>query len=125
MTSPAYRDNFGLIDWSDWSGINARTVKEPDQSKRSDLGCPMVISDAIAPTRSMATGEVMDSKSALRRSHRADGNPQGRAYVEYGDATPAPAARQRADAKSIRDTVERAAARIDAGDIPAHIRDIQ
>jgi len=52
---------------------------------RSDLPCPMVISDGIEPTESMADGQVYTSKTALRRTYRADGNPQGREYVEVGN----------------------------------------
>lgn len=52
---------------------------------RSSLPCPMVITDAIEPTQSMADGQFYTSKTALRRTYRADGNPQGVDYVEVGN----------------------------------------
>jgi hypothetical protein len=52
---------------------------------RSDLAAPGVITDSQQPLRSMADGKVYDSKSAMRRSYRADGNPQGVEYIEVGN----------------------------------------
>lgn len=52
---------------------------------RSPLPCPMIISDSIDPTESMADGKTYTSKTALRRTYRPDGNPQGREYVELGN----------------------------------------
>ncbi|KXV48218.1 hypothetical protein AD945_08415 [Gluconobacter albidus] len=52
---------------------------------RSSFPCPMVISDGIDPTESMADGKIYTSKTALRRTYRPDGNPQGREYVEVGN----------------------------------------
>lgn len=46
---------------------------------------PYVITDTIAPTRSGADGRVYTSKSAIRRSYRASGNPQGIEYSEIGN----------------------------------------
>lgn len=52
---------------------------------RSDLSAPMVIGDGQEPLKSMADGKVYESKSAMRRSYRADGNPQGVEFVEVGN----------------------------------------
>ncbi|GAB6854048.1 hypothetical protein [Asaia astilbis] len=57
----------------------------PPSLARSDLPCPMIISDTIDPTESMADGNTYTSKTALRRTYRPDGNPQGREYVEVGN----------------------------------------
>lgn len=45
-----------------------------------------IMSDHISPIKSMADGNIYDSKSALYRSYRADGNPQGIAYECVGNA---------------------------------------
>lgn len=45
-----------------------------------------IMSDNIDPIKSMADGNTYDSKSALYRSYRADGNPQGIAYECVGNA---------------------------------------
>jgi hypothetical protein len=44
-----------------------------------------IISDHIEPVQSMADGRTYDSKSALYRSYRADGNPQGIRYECVGN----------------------------------------
>lgn len=72
-----------------WFEIDGRQVFRrvlPSIGARSDLSAPTILKDTIAPVRSMADGRVYDSMSALRRSYRADGNPQGQEYIEVGDA---------------------------------------
>lgn len=61
-----------------------RRVPRPNLN-RSDLPCPMLITDTIDPVQSMADGNYYTSKQALRRTYRADGNPQGIEYVEVGN----------------------------------------
>lgn len=46
---------------------------------------PTIMSDYIDPVQSQADGRTYDSKSALYRSYRADGNPQGIAYECVGN----------------------------------------
>jgi len=46
---------------------------EFEESKRSPLGAPMIISDNMAPIRSMADGKMYDSKSSYERGVRATG----------------------------------------------------
>lgn len=77
-----------------------------------------VIRDEIDPVRSMADGKVYTSKSALRKSYRADGNPQGIEYTEVGNdparlRQPDPV---RPDERGVRDAVERAVARFARGE---------
>lgn len=52
---------------------------------RADLPTPMIMSDSIDPIKSMADGRTYDSKSALYRTYRADGNPQGIRYECVGN----------------------------------------
>lgn len=44
-----------------------------------------IISDNIDPVKSMADGRMYDSKSALYRTYKASGNPQGRNYECVGN----------------------------------------
>lgn len=53
--------------------------------QRSSFPCPRIISDSIDTVQSMADGNYYDSLSALRRTYRADGNPQGEDYIELGN----------------------------------------
>jgi hypothetical protein len=46
---------------------------EPALRARSIHGCPMVISDSMAPVQSMLDGKMYDSKAALRSTYRAAG----------------------------------------------------
>lgn len=67
---------------------NGRSVyrKVPDAAPaRSSMPCPMLIRDTIEPVRSMADGRMYDSMKSLRRTYRADGNPQGQEYHEVGN----------------------------------------
>lgn len=76
--------------------------------------------DEQPPTRSMADGKVYTSKSAMRRSYRASGNPQGVHYDEVGNdparfRQPTPA---KPDERGIKDAVDRAFARFERGERP-------
>ena len=53
--------------------------------RRSDLATPYFHKDKIEPVQSMADGKWYDSMSSLRKTYRADGNPQGKEYVEIGN----------------------------------------
>ena len=46
---------------------------EYEEPKRSHLSAPMIISDNMAPVRSMADGKIYDSKSSYERGVRAKG----------------------------------------------------
>jgi hypothetical protein len=72
-----------------------------------------VISDEMPPTRSMADGKWYTSKSAMRRSYRASGNPQGLNYDEVGNdpARFREKPRPGPDRKAIHEAIERAKAR--------------
>jgi hypothetical protein len=85
---------------------------------RSGLPCPYLSLDTIDPVMSMADGKEYASKSALRATYKAGGNPQGIDYVEVGNESLAkPAPRVRNDALAI-EAIERAEADIIAGRAP-------
>lgn len=85
---------------------------------RSDLAFPMLRLDTIEPIQSQADGKMYDSLSALRKTYRADGNPQGINYLEVGNEnTTTYSPPKRDDAKAI-EAIERAEADIAAGRAP-------
>ena len=64
----------------------------PENLKRSDLPTPMIRVDTMGAVKSMVTGKVHDSKSALRSEYKVHG------VVEMGtDAPMAPAAPKKPD----------------------------
>lgn len=76
---------YAWIDLGDGRSVY-RNVKAKPRGERSGLAMPMILSDRIEPVQSMADGKTYDSMAALRRTYRADGNPQGVEYTEVGDA---------------------------------------
>jgi hypothetical protein len=101
-----------------WYNINGRQVYRavpPPCNARSDFPVPYMSFDRIEPVVSQADGKTYDSLSALRRTYKADGNPQGMNYIEVGNEdltkfTPP----KRDDAKAI-EAIERAEADVLAG----------
>lgn len=77
--------NYAWIDLGDGRSVY-RNVSPKPRGERSGLAMPMILSDKIEPVQSMADGKTYDTMSALRRTYRADGNPQGVEYTEVGDA---------------------------------------
>lgn len=80
--------------------------------QRSDLPCPRIMSDAMPPVQSMATGRMYDSKSAIRAEYKALG------MVEVGNdpARLRPRERKKIDRKEVKTTVEKAVARFNRGE---------
>lgn len=113
----AYRRNYDAIEWK------PRPEREvaPIVHKRSDLPAPMVSIDTMDPVRSMADGKVYTSKSAIRATYRADGNPQGVTYEEVGN-DPAWKRQERpqpkSDPKAVQDAILKADARVRRGEKP-------
>lgn len=105
----SYSQNYKLIDFS---REIAAPVKVRLAPKRSNLPCPRLASDVMAPVQSQLDGKIYDSKSALRATYRAAG------VTEVGN-DPArlrkPKRRPIAD-KPISDIVEKAAARVERGE---------
>lgn len=60
-----YREGLGAVNVLDLDPV--------EESKRSALSSPMIISDNMAPIRSMADGKVYDSKSSYEQGVRAKG----------------------------------------------------
>jgi len=84
MTSPAFKANYGLIDWS---GMKPRRRKPRAPVARSGLPCPMLVRSFAEPVQSMADGKYYDTPRDLERTYRADGNPQGEEYIALGNET--------------------------------------
>lgn len=86
---------------------------------RSGLPSPHFRTDTIDPCRSMADGKMYDSLSGLRRTYRADGNPQGEEYIELGNAEirSTPPERKALDKSEVADIVDRAQAAISSGEV--------
>lgn len=121
MVNAAYKAGYDAIDWHPLPAPEKRRVS----SQRSALPCPMIIRDGMASTQSMADGRVYDSKSALRRSYTAEGNPQGRDYTEIGGSEIEPAGHAAVDKAGIRDALEKSLHDVQAGNVPDHIKAIE
>lgn len=89
-----------------------RFSKPETPAARSRLPSPMVISDHIEPTQSMADGRYYESKSAIRAATKRGG------FVEVGNDTSwkKPRARSKPDRKQIKETLEKATARYERGE---------
>jgi hypothetical protein len=78
----------------------------PAHHARASHSCPAVISDTMAPVRSMLDGRLYDSKAALRATYKKAG------VIEVGnDPAIHRKAGRRPDRRAIRDSVDRAFAR--------------
>lgn len=95
-----------------------RRIPKP-RAARSLFPCPTIVKDVIDPVRSMADGKMYDSMSSLRRTYRADGNPQGQEYIEIGDAPMmGPKQTPRMSKAEISDLLEKSEAMIARGEVP-------
>lgn len=77
----------------------------PARRKQSSYASPSVISDTMAPVRSMLDGQVYDSKSALRATYRMAG------MTEVGNDPAMARPRPKPTPKPSRQTVKAAVAR--------------
>lgn len=92
------------------------------RSQRSAFPTPSLRRDSIEPVQSMADGKTYDSLSALRRTYRAEGNPQGIEYQEIGDEKrPDPEMPKvtKDDCAVLLDKAEAAIARGEVPDVPS------
>lgn len=105
----SYRDNFKLIDFSREIAAPVKVRLEP---KRSDLPCPRLASDIMDPVQSQVDGRMYDSKSGIRRSYKVHGVEE----IGNDPARLRPFQRPKTDRKAIRDTVEKAKARVERGE---------
>ena len=82
--------------WSEKQDFDARHVQTA-----------MVMSDHIDPILSHADGKMYDSKSALYRSYKPEGNPQGVRYECVGEKVVKPFERPKRDKEKAMQAVKR------------------
>jgi hypothetical protein len=111
----SYKENYKLIDWSKPIEIVRKPKVAP---KRSSLPCPLVFSDEMPETQSMASGEVYTSKSAIRAEYKRLG------MIEVGNdpARHKPFKRSSPDKKAIASAVDRAFDQFKSGARPQQKR---
>lgn len=96
-----------------------RPIPEP-VGKRSNFPMPQVIKDFDAPVQSMADNKFYTNKAALRRSYRANGNPQGIEYAEIGTGdTRSGPTRKKITGREVATLLDKAEAKIARGEVPA------
>jgi len=106
----SYRDNFALIDFSKEIVVERR--RQLPAPKRSDLPCPRIASDVMPPVQSQVDGKMYDSKSGIRRSYKIHGIEE----IGNDPARLRPFVRPKNDRKAIKETVEKARARVERGE---------
>lgn len=96
-----------------WVMRNGRVVQKggPEDVRpaaaRSDMACPMIISDDM-PAAEHVDGRTYTSKAAFRAVTKANG------YIELGTEKQKPYVPPKPDRKAIRESLERAKARLNA-----------
>ncbi len=103
----SYAKNYNLIDWSQPIVIEEKPVLPV---KRSSLPCPLIISDEMPPTQSMADGKIYTSKSGIEAATRAAG------CITIGNDKREPFKRKKPSRAEIKATVEKATARYERGE---------
>lgn len=121
MSSPAYRANFALIDWS---GMKPRQRRPRGPVQRSGLPCPMLVRAFAEPVQSMADGRWYDTPRDLERTYRPSGNPRGEEFIPLGNETPK-ASEYEPDPIERRNDLRQAMRDVETGNLPPEIRDIQ
>lgn len=109
----AFQANFNAIDFSK-EIVLLEPKAERLEPKRSDLPCPRLASDIMEPVQSQVSGRFYDSKSALRAEYRATG------HIEKGNDKRPPWKMPRTPREKIRETVRKAAARVERGERNIH-----
>lgn len=109
----AFQSNFSSIDFSK-EIVLPEPKTERLEPKRSDLPCPRLASDIMEPVQSQVSGNMFDSKSALRAEYRATG------HIEKGNDKRPPWKMPRTPRAVIRETVRKAAARVERGERSLH-----
>jgi hypothetical protein len=77
-----------------------------DAQEQSERG-PIIMSDNIDAVMSHADGKTYTSKSALYRSYKPDGNPQGVRYECIGEQIAKPFERPKRDKAAARRAIDR------------------
>jgi hypothetical protein len=95
----------------------------PDNHRRPDeaLAAPNVITDSMPHIQGQHDGKWYDSKRALRASYQPSGNRDGKYFVELGNdpsiTNPKPRAKPKPDRKGIRESIAKAEAKINRGEV--------
>lgn len=101
------------------AGLVNQDTGEVEPFTRSDrVFLPQIMrGDDQEPLVSMADGKVYTSKSRMRESYKASGNPQGVEYIEIGtdQSMKKKKPRQKSDPDAIKASVERAVADMENG----------
>ena len=108
-----YSENFSAIDFSKEIVLDQPKSELP-APKRSDLPAPRLASDHMDPVQCQATGVWHDSKSALRAGYKAAG------VIEKGNDRRPPWKMPRTPRAVIRESVRKAAARVERGERNIH-----
>jgi hypothetical protein len=90
---------------------------------RSDLPLPHIVRPFAEPVQSMADGKFYDDPASLRRTYRADGNPQGVEYVEVGNEDITKFTPPKRDRRADREAIERAISDVENGKAPPILTD--
>lgn len=93
-----------------------RSTVEKSPVARSSFPAPMIKRDSIDPCRG-PDGQMHDSLASLRRSYRADGNPQGENYIELGNESITPV-EHKFDRAERRDNIKAAIEDVKNGRVP-------
>lgn len=114
MSTPAFKANYGLIDWSD---LKPRTRRAKTQPARSHLPTPMLIRPFSEAIQSMADGKFYDDQASLRATYKAANNPHGVDFIEVGNEDITKFEKPKKDRKGQRDAIERAIEQVAAGNV--------
>lgn len=109
MTSRAYKENYQLIDWKPLARPAPRREIPP---ARSHLAAPMVILDTMPPVQSQATGQMYDSKAAIRAEYKRLGLQE----VGNDPSRFKKKEKRKPDVKAIKDALDKAEARFKRGE---------
>ena len=115
MTSPSYKANYALIDWS---GVRPSQRKPRGPVQRSSLPCPMLVRSFANPVKSMADGKYYDDPASLRATYRAENNPHGVDFTEVGNEDTTKFTPPKKDRAANRAAIERAIADVENGRAP-------
>lgn len=105
-------------EWHDLEVPWPDACHKPFRDLRSAVAAPMLIMDTMPPTQSMTDGKIYTSKAGIRASYKANGNPQGKEYVEVGNdpARLRPFKRPKSDKAQVVNSIKKAEARFDRGE---------
>jgi hypothetical protein len=98
--------------------VNQDTGEVEPFTRSNQVFLPQIMrGDDQEPLVSMADGKIYTSKSRMRESYKASGNPQGVEYIEVGNdqSMKKKKPRKKSDPDAIKASVERAVADMENG----------